>query len=456
MVKKKNSQYVCKSCGYISPKLLGKCPNCSEWNTLEEKITVVEKSKHSLLRVQHDGNSPLRLNEIFTEKIPRVQTSMEELNRVLGGGIVPGSLTLIGGDPGIGKSTLLLQISSELQAKQYTVLYVSGEESASQIKMRAERLEVGASNFYIYATTDSTDIIHAIEQIHPDFVIIDSIQTIAHPEATGIAGSLSQVREATAIFMRLAKVNQIAIFIVGHVTKDGTIAGPKILEHMVDTVLYFEGDKHQSFRILRSVKNRFGATNEIGVFEMSHGGLKEVVNPSELFLEERLAGTTGSAVVVSMEGSRPILAELQCLVTPAVFGNARRTTSGLDYNRVTLLMAVLEKRAGLLLQNQDAYFKSAGGLKLDEPAIDLAIAVSIVSSYKEKGTDINDCFVGEIGLTGEIRRVNRINERIQEAKKLGFKRIYIPKNNYLQEWKNEQSIQIIPVATIKEVIQLIF
>ena len=321
--------------------------------------------------------------------------------------------------------------------------------------MRAERLGMQADGFYIYPETDLQAVVTQVEQLKPDYVIIDSIQTMAHPQATGIAGSVSQVRESTATLMRLAKLNQIAIFIVGHVTKEGALAGPRMLEHMVDTVLYFEGEKHHSFRILRSVKNRFGSTNEIGVFEMMQDGLKEVINPSEVFLEERLKGATGSAIVVSLEGSRPILAEVQCLLSPAVFGNARRTTSGLDYNRVALLMAVLEKRAGLLLQNQDAYFKSTGGLKLNEPAIDLAIAMSIVSSYKEQGTAVDDCFVGEIGLTGEIRRVNRISDRVKEAQKLGFKRIFIPKNN-IDGWEFPNGIEVVGVSSVKEAIQKAF
>ena len=308
-----------------------------------------------------------------------------------------------------------------------------------------------ADGFYIYAETNLEDIVMQVEALKPDYVIIDSIQTMTHPQANGVAGSVSHVREATATLMRLAKLNQIAIFIVGHVTKEGALAGPRMLEHMVDTVLYFEGDKHHSFRVLRSVKNRFGSTNEIGVFEMHQEGLNEVTNPSEVFLEERLAGATGSAIVVSLEGTRPILTEVQCLLSPTAFGNARRTTSGLDYNRVALLMAVLEKRAGLLLQNQDAYFKSTGGLKLGEPAVDLAIAMSIVSSYKEKETQMGDCFIGEIGLTGEIRKVNRVYDRVREAEKLGFKRVFIPKNN-LDGWALPKNIEVVGVSSVKEAI----
>ncbi len=379
---------------------------------------------------------------------------MDEFNRVLGGGVVPGSLVLIGGDPGIGKSTLLLQVSTQL-ANKGTVLYVSGEESAEQIKLRSERLGDVDNEFYIYAETNMQNIRTEIERLQPDFLIIDSIQTVMSPEITSVQGSVSQVREVTAELMQLAKSNNIATFIVGHVTKEGTLAGPRMLEHMVDTVLYFEGERHHTFRILRAVKNRFGSTNEIGIFEMQTGGLVEVLNPSQLFLEERLDGATGSAIVVTMEGTRPILAEVQALVTPTVFGNAKRTTTGLDFNRVSLIMAVLEKRCGLLLQNQDAYLKSAGGVKLDEPAIDLAVAVAIASSYKEAPTNTQDAFIGEIGLTGEIRRVNRIEQRLNEAAKLGFTKVYAPKNA-LHGIAIPKSIDVIGVSTVGEVLKKVF
>ncbi|MFZ1254187.1 MAG: DNA repair protein RadA, partial [Trichococcus flocculiformis] len=352
MAKKNAVKYVCQACGYESPKWLGRCPNCNTWNQMEEEKEATKAVKQQQ-RSNFSGNVPeaIAIQDIKTENLPRVKTQMEEVNHVLGGGIVPGSLILIGGDPGIGKSTLLLQVSAQINQGGHRVLYISGEESASQIKLRAERLGVKGTDFYIYPETDIDAIRNTIERIKPEFVIVDSIQTMIHPDNTSTAGSVSQVRECTAEFMRIAKSNDIAIFIVGHVTKEGAIAGPRMLEHMVDTVLYFEGDRHHAFRILRAVKNRFGSTDEIGVFEMIEGGLREVRNPSELFLEERLAGASGSAVVASLEGTRPILAEIQCLITPTVFGNARRTASGLDYNRVSLIMAVLEKRAGLLLQN---------------------------------------------------------------------------------------------------------
>ena len=396
----------------------------------------------------------MRLNEVDSINYHRTKTEMEEFNRVLGGGVVPGSLVLIGGDPGIGKSTLLLQVSTQL-ASRGTVLYVSGEESAEQIKLRSERLGEIDDGFYLYAETNMQAIRAEIERLKPDFLIIDSIQTIMSPEVSSVQGSVSQVREVTAELMQLAKTNSIATFIVGHVTKEGQLAGPRMLEHMVDTVLYFEGERHHTFRILRAVKNRFGSTNEIGIFEMRSSGLAEVTNPSQVFLEERLDGATGSAIVVTMEGSRPILAEVQSLVTPTVFGNAKRTTTGLDFNRVSLIMAVLEKRCGLLLQNQDAYLKSAGGVRLDEPAIDLAVAVAITSSYKEQPTSPQECFIGEIGLTGEIRRVNRIEQRINEAAKLGFTKIYAPKNALIGI-ELPKNVTVVGAMTVGEVLQSVF
>ncbi|WP_080147362.1 DNA repair protein RadA [Marinilactibacillus piezotolerans] len=455
MAKKKPTVFVCQHCGYESPKYLGKCPSCGTWNQMVEERVQPKSDSRSRVTISGKASKAEPITDITIEKEERVKTKLVEFNRVLGGGVVPGSLVLIGGDPGIGKSTLLLQVSAQLNNDGGTVLYVSGEESASQIKMRAERLELRGTDFYLYAETDLSLIQETIESIKPDYVIIDSIQTMHHPEIDSASGSVSQVRESTATLMRLAKMNNIAIFIVGHVTKEGNIAGPRMLEHMVDTVLYFEGERHHTFRILRAVKNRFGSTNEIGIFEMRNGGLEEVLNPSQLFLEERLAGATGSSVVAAMEGTRPVLVEIQSLISPTVFGNAKRTASGLDYSRVSLIMAVLEKRAGLLLQNQDAYLKAAGGVRLDEPAIDLSIAVSIASSYKEKETRATDCFIGEIGLTGEVRRVSKIEQRVNEAAKLGFKRIFVPKNN-LSGWTFPKEIDIIGCSTISEVIKKAF
>lgn len=414
----------------------------------------VAEVKNERVSLTGEKTRPMKLNEVSSIQVARTKTNMEEFNRVLGGGVVPGSLVLIGGDPGIGKSTLLLQVSTQLSTIG-TVLYVSGEESAQQIKLRAERLGDIDSEFYLYAETNMQSIRTEIEKIKPDFLIIDSIQTIMSPDISSVQGSVSQVREVTNELMQIAKTNNIATFIVGHMTKEGTLAGPRTLEHMVDTVLYFEGERQHTFRILRAVKNRFGSTNEIGIFEMQSQGLVEVFNPSEVFLEERLDGATGSAIVVTMEGTRPILAEVQALVTPTMFGNAKRTTTGLDFNRASLIMAVLEKRAGLLLQNQDAYLKSAGGVKLDEPAIDLAVAVALASSYKDKPTNPQECFIGEIGLTGEIRRVNRIEQRINEAAKLGFTKVYAPKNS-LTGIKVPKEITVIGVTTIGEVLQKVF
>ncbi|WP_061992831.1 DNA repair protein RadA, partial [Fructobacillus ficulneus] len=368
---KVKTQFICSNCDFISARYLGRCPNCGEWGTFVEE-TIQPETTNRKARVGLDGKAAKvqAINDISLEETPKVKTGLKELNRVLGGGVVAGSLVLIGGDPGIGKSTLLLQVSGQLSEKG-KVLYVTGEESASQVKMRADRLQVGGQDFYLYPETDMTAIKKQVEELQPDFLVIDSVQTMQEPDVTSPIGSVAQIREVTADLLQIAKTNNISVFIVGHVTKDGAIAGPKILEHMVDTVLYFEGDQHYKYRILRAVKNRYGATNELGIFEMRDFGLSEVENPSEIFLEERLAGATGSAIVATLEGNRPILAELQALVTPSVFGNAQRTATGLDRNRVSVIMAVLEKRAGLLLQNQDAYLKAAGGVRLDEPAIDL-------------------------------------------------------------------------------------
>ncbi|MGX7144814.1 DNA repair protein RadA [Facklamia languida] len=451
--------YECLACGYESPKWLGKCPNCGAWNQMEEQPAEFRSSSPTMAfkPSQKTGEAKAyRLNEIPSQIEQRVATQFAEFDRVLGGGVVAGSLVLIGGDPGIGKSTLLLQVSVQLANLGQKVLYVSGEESLSQIKLRAERLALDGQDFYLLAETDLAVIHQEISQIEPDIVIIDSIQTMTVPDNQGAAGAVSQLRAATNVLMRIAKDNQIAVFVVGHVTKEGSIAGPRMLEHMVDTVLYFEGEQHNRFRILRAVKNRFGSTNEIGVFEMLDVGLKEVHNPSQLFLEERLSGATGSTVVAALEGTRTILAEVQSLMTPTVYGNAKRTASGIDYQRVALLLAVMEKHCGLLVQNQDAFFKTTGGVRLDEPAIDLAIAVSIASSYWNREVRVEDVFIGEIGLTGEIRRVTQIEDRIKEADKLGFKRVYIPYNNYQALSQLDLAIEVIPVKTIKQAIYLVF
>ncbi|BAV02527.1 DNA repair protein RadA [Lactococcus formosensis] len=414
----------------------------------------VQEVKNQRVSLTGEHSKPMKLDQVELFDTPRVETDLDEFNRVLGGGVVPGSLVLIGGDPGIGKSTLLLQVSTQL-ASRGRVLYVSGEESAQQIKLRAERLGDIDTDFYLYAETNMQSIRNEVERLQPDFLIVDSIQTIMTPEIQSTQGSVSQVREVTGELMQLAKTNDIGTFIVGHVTKEGQLAGPRMLEHMVDTVLYFEGERQNTFRILRAVKNRFGSTNEIGIFEMQGSGLVEVTNPSEVFLEERLEGSTGSAIVCALEGTRPILVEIQALTTPTMFGNAKRTTSGLDFNRVSLIMAVLEKRAGFLLQQQDAYLKSAGGVKLDEPAIDLAVAVAIASSYKEEPTDARDCFIGEIGLTGEIRRVTRMEQRLNEASKLGFQKVYAPKNS-LAGVSTPENLKVVGVTTLSECLKKVF
>lgn len=452
---KKKTKFACTSCGYESPKWMGKCPGCQSWNTMVEEVMMVGKSKRpTLVEVSHQERpKPQSIQAIDAKDEPRTLTSYSEINRVLGGGIVKGSLVLIGGDPGIGKSTLLLQVSADLSRQGKKVLYVTGEESARQIKLRASRLEIHEKTLYILPETRLEMIAEYMDQLESDLVVMDSIQTFHLEHVTSAPGSVSQVRECTGEIMKLAKSKEIPIFIVGHVTKEGAIAGPRMLEHMVDTVLYFEGERHHTYRILRAVKNRFGSTNEIGIFDMKEGGLVEVFNPSEVFLEERSQGATGSVVVASMEGTRPMLVELQSLISPACYGNPRRMTTGIDQNRVALIMAVLEKRAGLFLQNQDAYVKVAGGVKLDEPAVDLGVALSIASSYKDKPLKSTDIFVGEVGLTGEIRRVSRIEQRIGEAEKLGFKRMILPKRN-LHGLSFSGQLQLIGVDTIQEAIRM--
>ncbi|KGX85410.1 DNA repair protein RadA [Pontibacillus litoralis] len=450
---KKKVKFVCQECGYETPKWMGKCPSCNNWNTLVEELTSKPSSRHTFVTSDSSiRKKPEQITKIKSEKEPRIETDMPEVNRVLGGGIVPGSLVLIGGDPGIGKSTLLLQLSSQLANKQLNVLYISGEESTRQTKLRADRLNALSDNLYVLAETNMADVSNQIEHINPSFVVIDSIQTIFKEEVTSAPGSVSQVRECTSELMRIAKHKGVPIFIVGHVTKEGSIAGPRLLEHMVDAVLYFEGERHHTFRILRSVKNRFGSTHEMGIFEMKEEGLREVANPSEIFLEERSQGVAGSTVVASMEGTRPVLVEIQSLISPTAYGNPRRMATGIDYNRVPLLMAVLEKRVGMLLQNQDAYVKVVGGVKLDEPAIDLAVAISIASSFQDKSSKPDDVFIGEVGLTGEVRRVSRIEQRVQEAAKLGFKRAIIPKKN-IGDWSVPRDIEIVGVNSVQEALK---
>ncbi len=420
---------------------------------VEEVEATAVKGRAGYMSDTASSQKPEKITSIETKEEPRITTKMREFNRVLGGGVVLGSLVLIGGDPGIGKSTLLLQISAQLAEKELPVLYVSGEESTRQTKLRADRLDIKTDALYVLSETKLMDISRQIEEINPSFVVVDSIQTIFKEEVTSAPGSVSQVRECTMELMKIAKTKGIPIFIVGHVTKEGSIAGPRLLEHMVDAVLYFEGERHHTYRILRGVKNRFGSTNEMGIFEMKEEGLREVMNPSEIFLEERSQGAAGSTVVASMEGTRPVLVEIQALISPTSFGNPRRTATGVDHNRVPLLMAVLEKRVGMMLQNQDAYIKVAGGVKLDEPAIDLALAVSIASSFRDHSTKPDDIFIGEVGLTGEIRRVSRIEQRVQESAKLGFKRVICPTNN-LDGWNYPEGIEVIGVSNVQEALEI--
>ncbi|MFZ4454365.1 DNA repair protein RadA [Salibacterium aidingense] len=453
---KQKSKFVCQECGYETSKWMGRCPGCNQWNTMVEELETSVKNTGAKRAFQHgEGASqkPEPITKVIGEKEPRIDTDLPELNRVLGGGIVPGSLVLVGGDPGIGKSTLLLQVTSILADHSHKVLYISGEESVKQTKLRADRLGVKADSLFVFAETDMDLIEHAIHQINPTLVVIDSIQTVHQTNITSAPGSVAQVRETTSSFMKIAKSRGIAIFIVGHVTKQGSIAGPKMLEHMVDSVLYFEGEQHHTYRILRAVKNRFGSTNEIGIFEMKEMGLKEVKNPSEIFLEERTQGSAGSIVVASLEGTRPVLVEIQALIAPSSFANPKRTATGVDHNRIALLMAVLEKRLGMLLQNQDAYMNVAGGVKLDEPAIDLGLAVCIASSFRNHATSPKDVVIGEVGLTGEIRRVSRIEDRVYEAAKLGFERAVVPTKN-LEGWTYPDTIEVIGVSTLEEALEM--
>ena len=451
MAKGKKTIFFCQNCGHEENKWLGQCPMCKEWNTfVEENISV---SKASTVKQAKEAEV-VSLNQIETNQEDRICTDIKELDRVLGGGIVPGSLILVGGDPGIGKSTLLLQVCQRLCENKKEVLYISGEESLKQIKLRANRMGDFKDDMYLLCETNLDIIKSVIEKRRPEIVIIDSIQTMYNEEVTSAPGSVSQVRESTNVFMQLAKGLGISIFIVGHVTKEGTVAGPRVLEHMVDTVLYFEGDRHASYRILRGVKNRFGSTNEIGVFEMRQNGLVEVENPSEFMLSGKPEHASGSVVACSMEGTRPILLEIQALVCNSNFGMPRRTAAGTDFNRVNLLMAVLEKRAGIHMSNSDAYVNIAGGMKINEPAIDLGIVMALASSYKNQPIDEKTIVFGEVGLSGEVRAVSMPEQRVAEAKKLGFETCIIPEVSK-DMVKGIKGIKIVGVKTIHDAIQLI-
>ncbi|MCM1038022.1 MAG: DNA repair protein RadA [Ruminococcus sp.] len=447
--------FYCQNCGYESSKWMGQCPGCREWNSfVEEKVSTRGSGATATAKAARENAKPSRLSEITLQEEERMSTHMEELDRVLGGGIVPGSLILVGGDPGIGKSTLLLQVCRYMAMDQKKVLYISGEESLRQIKLRANRIGEFGENLYLLCETNLETIEETIRHLMPDITIIDSIQTMYQETVSAAPGSVSQVREATGVFLQLAKGLGTSIFIVGHVTKEGTVAGPRVLEHMVDTVLYFEGDRHASYRILRGVKNRFGSTNEIGVFEMKEEGLTEVANPSEFMLDGKPEGASGSIVSCSMEGTRPILFEIQALVCHTNFGFPRRQAIGTDFNRVNLLMAVLEKRLGLQMSDCDAYVNLAGGMKITEPAIDLGIAMAVASSFKNRPIDDHMAAFGEIGLSGEVRGVSMIEQRIQEAAKLGFSTCVVPKV-CIRQIREKSGVKIIGVSSVQDAIDLI-
>lgn len=452
MAKAKKTVFFCQECGYESPKWMGQCPGCKSWNTFVEETVIPNQTKHQEATGRKKAE-PVALSEISLDEEDRIHTGIKELDRVLGGGIVQGSMTLVGGDPGIGKSTLLLQVCRNL-ADQVSVLYISGEESLKQIKLRAQRIGAFGDRLRLLCETNLDMIRQVIEKEKPTVVVIDSIQTMYNEEVSSAPGSVSQVRESTGVLLQIAKGLGVSIFIVGHVTKDGNVAGPRVLEHMVDTVLYFEGDRHASYRILRGVKNRFGSTNEIGVFEMREEGLVEVENPSEFMLAGRPEGASGSVVACSMEGTRPILIEIQALVCASNFGMPRRTAAGTDYNRVNLLMAVLEKRLGLHLSASDAYVNIAGGIRMNEPAVDLGILLAVVSSYKDIVIDDKVLVFGEVGLSGEVRAVSMAEQRVQEAKKLGFTTVILPAA-CMKSVGQETEITLIPVENIRDAVRFL-
>lgn len=451
MAKGKTTVFFCQNCGHESAKWMGQCPGCRQWNTFVEET--IEKTSVRRIQKERAAAGPVCLSSIDTAEEERMSTHMEELNRVLGGGIVPGSLVLVGGDPGIGKSTLLLQVCRKLSGDDRQVLYISGEESLKQIKLRAARIGSFSDCLRLLCETNLELIRETIREQKPEVVVIDSIQTMYHEEISSAPGSVSQVREATSVLMQLAKGLGVTVFIVGHVTKEGTVAGPRVLEHMVDTVLYFEGDRHASYRILRAVKNRFGSTNEIGVFEMRESGLAEVENPSEYMLNGRPKEASGSVVACSMEGTRPILLEIQALVCRSTLAVPRRTAAGMDYNRVNLLLAVLEKRLNLRLSNSDVYVNIAGGIRISEPAVDLGVVLAVISSYKDRAIDEKVLAFGEVGLSGEVRAVSQAGQRIQEAKKLGFTTIILPQ--VCREQIGEvEGVRLCGVRTVADAVRL--
>lgn len=456
MAGKIKTVFVCKECGYETPKWMGQCPGCNEWNTLEEEVIAEKKATGSMSSsaVKKVISGAKMLSQINITDEQRYVTKIGELDRVLGGGIVKGSVVLLSGDPGIGKSTILLQICESMK-DSLNILYVSGEESPVQIKLRAKRLGVSGDNVTIMSETDTQAICEYIMAQKPDLVMIDSIQTLQISEISSSAGSIVQVRESTNMLLRTGKSLEIPIFIVGHVNKGGDIAGPKVLEHIVDTVLYFEGERNQSYRILRAIKNRFGSTNEIGVFEMRDTGLCEVENPSSMLLSGRMSNVSGACITCIIEGTRPILSEIQSLVTTTGFGNPRRMTNGFDYNRLNLLLAILEKRQGLYFSNLDTYLNVVGGMRLDEPACDLAICMSLVSGLRDIPIDEKLIAFGEVGLSGEIRSISRVQTRVNEAARLGFKQCVLPKSSIKQITKKPDGIELIGVRNLKEALSLI-
>ena len=446
------TKFVCSECGSESPKWMGKCPECGQWNTLVEEVEQRDsQAQQSFAGILSKPESLLDISEDIEE---RLSTGSYELDRVLGGGIVKGSLVLVGGDPGIGKSTLLLQIANNIGNKGKKVLYVSGEESTAQIKLRAFRMDIRSGNIFLVSENNTQNVDIYVRDMKPDILVVDSIQTMYNPAITSAPGSVSQVREATLGLMKIAKQDGIATFIVGHVTKQGSIAGPRVLEHMVDTVLYFEGETHMSYRVLRAVKNRYGSTNEIGIFEMGDKGLTEVPNPSEMLLSGRMEGATGSCVISAMEGTRAMLVEVQALLSHTGFGVPRRNATGVDYNRVALLMAVLEKRVGMQLGSSDSYVNVVGGIKLNEPAADLGIVAAIASSFRDREIDGSTVIIGEVGLAGEVRAVNFVEKRVNEAAKLGFKRCIIPENN-LSRLNDKSGIEVLGVSNVNNMLDII-
>jgi DNA repair protein RadA/Sms len=452
-LKKIKTAFFCQNCGHQSPKWLGKCPSCNEWNRfVEEETRAVDPAGPAGIQF---NEAPLPIDEIVADEKERMTTGISEMDRVLGGGIVNGSVTLVGGDPGIGKSTLLLQVVNNLAEKDLKILYISGEESAKQIKLRGKRIGASSKNLFVLVEIDLDSIVKHIKEISPRAVVIDSIQTMYSPVLTSAPGSVGQVRESSGRLILLAKKTGIPIFLVGHVTKDGSIAGPKVLEHMVDTVLYFEGDSSHAYRIIRAMKNRFGPTNEIGVFEMRSNGLNEVANPSAFFLTERPEGEAGSVVVPSIEGTRPILIEIQSLVNPTNFGMPRRTTIGVDHNRVALLAAVMDKVCGYRLSGHDIFINVAGGMKVDEPAVDLGIVASMASSFLDKPIDKGTVVFGEVGLAGEVRGISQMDIRIKEAARMGFVRCIIPQTSSRNGFA-EKKIECIRVNSLKKLLEYLF